>query len=59
MKIRNDKKMCIGDETCVEACPDLSEMEGDVAAAKMENVPKTLRRKLKKRQLPVLWKQSL
>ncbi len=47
MKIRVDKKMCIGDETCVEVCPELFEMEGHVAAAKMENIPKDLEEKVK------------
>jgi ferredoxin len=39
--------MCIGDETCVELCPELFEMQGDAAAAKMENVPKDLENKVK------------
>ena len=43
----------------LEVCPELFEMEGDVAEAKWRMFLKTLRRKLKKRQLPVLWKQSL
>jgi ferredoxin len=46
MKIRVDKEICVGDETCVEVCPELFEMEGDVAAAKMENVPKDLEEKV-------------
>lgn len=36
-----------GDETCVEVCPEVFEMEGDVAIAKMENVPKDLEEKVK------------
>jgi len=47
MKIRVNKEMCIGDETCVEVCPELFEMQGDAAAAKMENVPKDLEDKVK------------
>ena len=47
MKIRVNKEMCIGDETCVELCPELFEMRGDAAAAKMENVPKDLEDKVK------------
>ncbi len=47
MKIHVDKKMCIGDQTCVEICPELFEMEGDVVAAKMKNVPEDLEEKVK------------
>ena len=47
MKIRVDKETCIGDETCVAVCPEIFEMEGDVAVAKMENVPKDLEEKVK------------
>jgi len=47
MKIRVDRKMCIGDQACVEICPELFEMEGDVVAAKMETVPKDLEEKVK------------
>ena len=47
MEIRVYKEVCIGDEICVEVCPELFEMEGDVAAAKMENVHKSLEEKVK------------
>jgi len=47
MKILVDKEMCIGDGTCVEVCPELFQMEGDVVTAKMENVPKDLEEKVK------------
>jgi ferredoxin len=47
MKVRVDKETCIGDETCVAVCPEIFEMEGDVAVAKMENVPKELEGKCK------------
>jgi ferredoxin len=36
-----------GDETCVETCPEIFEMEGDVAVAKMEEVPEELEGKCK------------
>jgi ferredoxin len=39
MKVRVDKEACVGDETCVSICPDIFEMDGDVAQAKMEDVP--------------------
>ena len=47
MKVRVDKESCVGDETCVEVCPEVFEMEGDVAVAKMEQVPKDLEAKCK------------
>jgi len=46
MKVRVDKETCVGDETCVEICPDVFEMQGDVAVAKAENVPKNLEGKV-------------
>ena len=47
MKVRVDKETCVGDETCVEICPEVFEMQGDVAVAKEENVPKDLEEKVK------------
>jgi len=47
MKVRVDPEMCVGDETCVEICPEIFEMEGDVAVAKMEEVPEELEGKCK------------
>jgi ferredoxin len=47
MKVRVDEETCVGDETCVEVCPEIFEMKGDVAVAKMENVPKELEGKCK------------
>jgi ferredoxin len=46
MKVRVDKETCVGDETCVDECPEVFEMQGDVAAAKMENVPNELEKKV-------------
>jgi ferredoxin len=46
MKVRVDKDTCVGDETCVEVCPEIFEMQGDVAMAKTENVPKNLEEKV-------------
>ena len=45
MKVRVDPEICVGDETCVETCPDIFEMQGDVAIAKMEEVPAKLEKK--------------
>ena len=42
MKVRVDGEACVGDETCVEICPEIFEMQGDVAVAKMEEVPEEL-----------------
>ena len=42
MEVRVDPDLCVGDETCVEICPEIFEMEGDVAVAKMEEVPEEL-----------------
>ncbi len=46
MKVRVDKETCVGDETCVEICPEVFEMQGDVAVAKSDNVPKNLEEKV-------------
>ena len=43
MKVRVDEDLCIGDEACVEVCPEIFEMQGDVARAKMEEVPGELK----------------
>jgi len=42
MKVRVDEEACVGDETCVEICPEIFEMHGDVAVTKMEEVPEEL-----------------
>ncbi len=42
MKVRVDKEACVGDETCVSICPEVFEMDGDVAVPKMEDVPPNL-----------------
>jgi ferredoxin len=47
VKVRIDKETCVGDETCVEICPEVFEMEGDVAVPKMENIPQNLEEKVK------------
>jgi len=39
MKVRIDKELCSGDEICVEICPEVFQMEDDVAVCKMEEVP--------------------
>jgi ferredoxin len=42
MKVRVDEDSCVGDETCVSLCPEIFEMNGEVAKAKMEEVPENL-----------------
>ncbi len=39
MKVSVDQDVCVGDETCVAICPEVFEMDGDVARARMEDVP--------------------
>jgi ferredoxin len=47
MKVRVDSELCVGDGTCVEICPEIFEMPGDVAVAKIEQVSKDLEGKCK------------
>jgi len=42
MRVRVDQDLCVGDETCVDLCPEVFDMDGDVALTKMEEVPKEL-----------------
>ncbi len=42
MRVRVDEDACVGDGTCVEVCPEIFEMSGDVAVTKMEEVPEEL-----------------
>ena len=42
MKVRVDEEACVGDGTCVEICPEVFEMDGDLAVTKMEEVPEEL-----------------
>ncbi len=42
MRVWVDEELCIGDEACVEVCPEIFEMKGDVAVTKMEEVPEEL-----------------
>ncbi len=43
MKVHVDQDACVGDESCVSICPEIFEMEGEVARAKMEEVPDRLK----------------
>ncbi len=42
MKVRVDEEACVGDGTCVEICPEVFEMDGDLAVTKMEEIPEEL-----------------
>ena len=37
MRVRVDEELCIGCEACVEICPEVFEMQGDTAVAKIED----------------------
>ncbi len=39
MKARVDKNVCTGCGLCVNNCPDVFEMQGDVAGVKGESIP--------------------
>ncbi len=39
MKAKVDADLCTGCELCVETCPEVFEMEGDLAVTKVDEVP--------------------
>jgi len=39
MKVKVDRDACAGCELCVDTCPDIFEMDDDLAKAKVEEVP--------------------
>ena len=43
MRVRVDSELCSGDEICTQVCPEIFEMEGDKAVAKIEEVTEDLR----------------
>ncbi len=43
MRIRVDKDLCIGCEACIDICPEVFEMQDDIASAKIEDeIPEDL-----------------
>jgi ferredoxin len=45
MKVKVDEDICVGDETCVEICPEIFEMRGNIAVPKVKEVSKELEAK--------------
>jgi ferredoxin len=43
MRVRIDEEACVGDGACVEICPEIFEMAGEIARVKKEDVPEELR----------------
>ena len=43
MKVRVDPELCTGDEICTQLCPEIFEMQGDKAVAKMKEVTEDLK----------------
>ncbi|HID92891.1 MAG TPA: ferredoxin [bacterium (Candidatus Stahlbacteria)] len=39
MKAVVDQELCTGCELCVETCPEVFEMQGDIAKVKVDKVP--------------------
>jgi len=42
MKVKVDPDLCTGEELCVQVCPQIFEMQGDKAVAKINDVPPDL-----------------
>ena len=42
MKVKVDPDLCTGEELCVGICPQIFEMQGDKAVAKINDVPPDL-----------------
>jgi ferredoxin len=42
MKVKVDEKTCVGCGECVDMCPEVFEMDDDVAVTKIEDVPADL-----------------
>lgn len=42
MKVKVDPELCTGAEICTQVCPEIFEMQGNKAVARMGEVPKDL-----------------
>jgi len=47
MKVTIDNDACVGDGSCAETCPEVFEMDGDLAVAKMNQIPGELEAKVR------------
>jgi ferredoxin len=47
MKVKIDNDACVGDGTCAEMCPEVFEMEGDLAIVKLDKIPGELEERVK------------
>ena len=47
MKVKIDNDACVGDGTCAEICPEVFEMENDLAIVKLDKIPKELEAKVR------------
>jgi ferredoxin len=45
MKVRVDKDLCNGYQNCIAICPEIFDMEDDVAVAIIEEVPEDLQQR--------------
>ena len=55
-----DEETCIGCGRCVEICPDVFELEGEIAINKIGEVPTfrlNMNRPVRKPQVSVRWRQ--
>jgi ferredoxin len=39
MRVSIDKDLCTGDQICVDLCPEVFEMDGDIAKVIVDEVP--------------------
>jgi ferredoxin len=39
MKVKIDNDACVGDGTCAEMCPEVFEMEDNLAIVKLDKIP--------------------
>lgn len=47
MKVKIDNDACVGDGTCADMCPEVFEMEDNLAVVKLDKIPKELEAKVK------------
>jgi ferredoxin len=47
MKVKVDRDSCTGCGLCIDNCPEMFELQGDVAIAKSADVPADLQDKVK------------